>query len=109
MEYYFISLIPKNHNPHRLSDYHPICLIGNIYRIISKLLVDILKGGHGQASFEEPVSFIPNRGLFDGVLVLNVLVDFAKINRKCLFLFKVYFKKHLTQFLRSVSYMFLEG
>lgn len=39
----FISLIPKNHNPQILNDYHPICLIGSIYRIISKLLVDRLK------------------------------------------------------------------
>lgn len=39
------------------------------------------------------MKFIPNKGLFDGVLVLNELIDLAKRNRKCPFLFKVDFEK----------------
>ncbi|XP_058776733.1 uncharacterized protein LOC131651072 [Vicia villosa] len=43
--------------------------------------------------FVNQSAFVPNRGLQDGVLVLNEVVDYAKRNNKELFLFKVNFKK----------------
>lgn len=72
-----ITLIPKNHNPQDLNDYLRIYLIGIIYRIISKLLVERLKGVIGKLVYLNQSTFIPKRDLFDGVLVLNELVDFA--------------------------------
>lgn len=86
-----IALIPKNHNPQGLNDYLRIYLIGIIYRIISKLLVERLKGIIGKLVYLNQSTFIPKRDLFDGVLVLNELVDFALWNMKDLFMFKVDF------------------
>lgn len=37
--------------------------------------------------------FIPNRSMLDGVVLLNELVDFARINKKYMFVFKVHFTK----------------
>lgn len=39
----FLTLIPKTSNPLRLDDYRPICLVGCVYKTISKLLALILK------------------------------------------------------------------
>jgi len=40
---YFISLIPKVHNPQSLDEYRPILLVGSVYRINSKILAKRLK------------------------------------------------------------------
>ncbi|XP_058776651.1 uncharacterized protein LOC131650971 [Vicia villosa] len=89
----FIALIPKCLNPQSLTDYRPICLISSVYRIISKLLATRLKGVVDKLVSLHQSAFVPNRGLQDGVLVLNEVVDYAKRNKKELFLFKVDFEK----------------
>lgn len=89
----FISLIPKNHNPQAFNEYSPICLIGCIYRIILKLLAKRLNGVMDKLVSLNQSTFIPKWCLFDRVLVLNEFFDFARRNRKGLFLFKVDFKK----------------
>jgi len=38
----FISLIPKVDNPQRLNDFHPISLVGSMYKILAKLLANRL-------------------------------------------------------------------
>lgn len=38
---YFVALIPKVKNPHNLSEFRPISLLGSRYKIISKLLAKI--------------------------------------------------------------------
>lgn len=48
-------------------------------------------------------TFVSKKGLLDRVLVLNELVDFARRNKKGLFLFKVDFKKEFD----SVSWEYL--
>lgn len=42
---------------------------------------------------ESQSAFIPNRRMFDGVLVINELLDFAKRKTKTCMLFKVNFEK----------------
>lgn len=39
----FMGLIPKEKNPQALNEYRPISLTGYLYKILSKLLVGILK------------------------------------------------------------------
>lgn len=53
----------------------------------------VLKGVLDKLVSTNQSSFIPNRGLFDIVLVLNELIDFAQRNIKGLFLFKLDLKK----------------
>lgn len=39
----FIALIPKVVNPQSLTEFIPICLLGNLYKLISKLLAAKIK------------------------------------------------------------------
>lgn len=43
--------------------------------------------------FANQYAFVPNRGLFDGVMVINDVVDYDMRNKKSIFLFKFSFKK----------------
>jgi len=40
----FITLVPKQENPFSLNDYRPISLVGCMYKILSKILANRLKG-----------------------------------------------------------------
>jgi hypothetical protein len=39
---YFITLIPKVLNPHELKDFHPISLLGSLYKLLAKVLANRL-------------------------------------------------------------------
>lgn len=56
-------------------------------------MVERLEGMFNKLVLDNQSVFVPNTGLFDGVLVLNEVVGFARRNKKVLFLFKVDFEK----------------
>jgi hypothetical protein len=100
----FLTLIPKKDHPQELVDYRPICLIGSMYKILSKLLANRLKRVMGKLISKCQSAFLPNRQILDGVVVLNELIDLAKRRKdKCL-LFKVDFERAYD----TVSWQFLE-
>ncbi|GAU47110.1 hypothetical protein TSUD_403430 [Trifolium subterraneum] len=89
----FLALIPKKDHPQVLSDYRPICLVSSLYKILSKVLAARLKNVMGKLISEVQSTFLPNRQILDGVLVVNELLDLAKRRKdKCLF-FKVDFER----------------
>ncbi|CAJ2631177.1 unnamed protein product [Trifolium pratense] len=89
----FLALIPKKDNPQTLYDYRPICLVGSLYKIISKVLATRLKKVLGNLISKCQSAFLPNRQILDGVLVVNELIDLAKRKKdKCLLL-KVDFER----------------
>lgn len=57
-------------------------------------MVGRLKDVIGKLIFDSHSSFFPKKGILDGILVLNEVVEFARRNSKRLFLFKVDFKKY---------------
>lgn len=81
----------------------PICLIGNLYRIVSKILAGRLKNVTRRIIFRKQSDFIPNCNMLNMVLVINELVDFVRRNKKHLFLFKVDFERAFN----SVSWDYL--
>lgn len=89
----FITLISKNHNSQGLNEYCPIYLIESVYRIVSKLLAERQKNVIGKLVSINRSTFIPNRSMLDGVVVVNELVNFARRNKKNMFIFKVNFVK----------------
>lgn len=91
----FIILTLKKTNPLDLNGYHPICLIGSIYKIISKLLAGRVKKVIGWLISINQLAFISNRNMMNGVVLVNDLVNFSRRNKKSLFLFKVDFEEHL--------------
>nr|KYP50529.1 Putative ribonuclease H protein At1g65750 family [Cajanus cajan] len=86
---YFVALIPKSKSPQGLEDFRPISLLGCLYKIISKVLANRMKGVLDDIINEQQLGFVPGRNLFDSVLVANEVVDYVKKN----FVLKVDFKK----------------
>ncbi|XP_058733064.1 uncharacterized protein LOC131604651 [Vicia villosa] len=89
----FLTLVPKASNPLGLEEYRPICLVGCIYKVISKLLACRLKKVLNPIISNRQSAFVPGRQLLDGVLVANEVVDFAQKEGKHCLLFKVDFEK----------------
>ncbi|XP_058742110.1 uncharacterized protein LOC131614557 [Vicia villosa] len=73
----FLAFIPKVVCPQRIDEFRPICLIGYLYRLISKLLAARLKVVMGKLISKSQSAFIEGRQLFDGVLVLNERMGFG--------------------------------
>ncbi|PNY11621.1 cysteine-rich receptor-like protein kinase, partial [Trifolium pratense] len=101
----FLALIPKKDHPQQLSDYRPICLIGMLYKILSKLLAARLKNVMGKLISTCQSAFIPGRQILDGVLVLNEVIDLAKRRKDCCLLFKVDFERAYD----TISWNYLES
>lgn len=92
-----MALVPKIKNPHKLSEYWPISLLGCLYKIISKLLVTKLKRALESLISCNQSTFVPNRNILDRAVVINEVVDYAtkkekKKKKKCLIL-KVDFER----------------
>lgn len=74
----FLALIPKKDHLQILRESRPICLIGGIYKILTKVLAKRLKGvliGLGSSCQS---AFLPARRIQNEVLVVNELFDLAK-------------------------------
>jgi exonuclease III len=101
---YFITLIPKVSNPHSISEFRPISLLGSLYKLFAKVLAVRLGKVMDSIISKSQSAFIKGRFLADGVVVLNEIVDYAKrSNKECLIL-KVDFEKAYD----SVSWDFLD-
>lgn len=100
----FLALIPKMVHPHSLKDYRPSCLIGCLYKILTKVLASRLKQILPKVISTGQSAFLPGRQIFDGVAVVNEVVDLAKRRRDECLLFKVDFEKSYD----SISWSFLE-
>jgi hypothetical protein len=100
----FFTLIPKKDHPQDLFDYRPICLIGSLYKILSKILANRLKKVLGKLISSCQSAFLPQRQILDGLLVLNEVIDLAKRRKDNCPLFKVDFERAYD----TVSWGFLE-
>jgi hypothetical protein len=91
---YFITLIPKTLNPYQISDFHPIFLSGSLYKVkcLRRGLVMVMKSIISQ----NQSAFIKGRFLYDGVLVVNEVVDLAKRSKRVSFL-NWTLRKHMTR------------
>ncbi|KAK2411185.1 hypothetical protein QL285_046487 [Trifolium repens] len=100
----FLTLIPKKDHPLDLFDYRPICLIGSIYKVLSKVLANRLKRVMGKLISNFQSAFLPKRQILDGVVVLNEIIDLAKRRKDVCMLFKVDFERAYD----TVNWRFLE-
>ncbi|MCH87539.1 LINE-1 reverse transcriptase like, partial [Trifolium medium] len=89
----FLTPIPKKDHPQDLFDYRPICLIGSLYKILSKLLANRLKRVLEKLISNCQSAFLPQRQIFYGVVVLNEIIDLAKRRKDDCLLFKGDFER----------------
>ncbi|XP_045791608.1 uncharacterized protein LOC123886325 [Trifolium pratense] len=101
----FLTLIPNKDHPQDLFYYCHICLIGSLYKILSKILANRLKKVLGNLISMCQSAFLPQRQILDGVVVLNEIIDLTKRRKDSCLLFKVDFEREYD----IVSWGFLEG
>nr|GEX34076.1 RNA-directed DNA polymerase, eukaryota, reverse transcriptase zinc-binding domain protein [Tanacetum cinerariifolium] len=100
----FFTLIPKVNNPTCITDFHPISLIGIHYKIIAKILTNRLAKVIDKIINKEQSTFIVGRPILDGPLILTEIIEWYKIRKKKLLIFKVDFEKAFD----SISWKFLD-
>ncbi|GLU08685.1 hypothetical protein SLE2022_255820 [Rubroshorea leprosula] len=89
----FIVLIPKIENPIDLKDFKPISLISSLYKILTKVLANRLQTVMADLINENQSAFVGGRQIFDGILVLNEVVDAVRKSKQESFILKVDFKE----------------
>ncbi|KAH9735301.1 polyubiquitin 3 [Citrus sinensis] len=65
----YIALIPKVHNPRKVTEFRPISLCNVIYRIVAKVLANRLKQVMDKIISPNQSAFIPNRLITDNVII----------------------------------------
>jgi len=98
----FIALLPKVQEPQLLNDYRPISLIGCVYKIVAKLLVNQLKV-MPLIIDERQSAFIEGKHMLRSTVIANEVVEEARRGHKSCIVFKVDYEKAYD----SVSWNFL--
>jgi len=89
----FIALVPKVKDPSSLEQYRPISLVGAIYKVIAKVLVDRIKKVLNFVVDESQSAFLKGRGILDSVLVANEVVEDLRRRGRSGLCLKVDFEK----------------
>ena len=89
----YICLIPKKINSSKVKDFRPISLVTSLYKIISKVLSNRLKGVLEETIAETQGAFVAGRQILDVILVANEIVEEYRRKGKTGFVFKIDFEK----------------
>ncbi|GJU89583.1 RNA-directed DNA polymerase, eukaryota, reverse transcriptase zinc-binding domain protein [Tanacetum coccineum] len=100
-----ISLVSKMQNPNKVSDFRPIACCNVIYKCISKIVTNKIKGVIGKLVNESQSAFIAGRQITDNILLAQEL--FKGYNRKLKFK-RVAFKIDLEKAYDTIDWRFLK-
>nr|GEX07715.1 RNA-directed DNA polymerase, eukaryota, reverse transcriptase zinc-binding domain protein [Tanacetum cinerariifolium] len=82
----FFTLIPKVNNPTCIMDFRLISLIGIHYKIIAKILANRLAKVIDKIISKEQSTFIADRQILDGPLILTEIIESCLISSRALIL-----------------------
>ena len=71
----FLSLIPKKINALNIKDFRPISLVGNVYKLLSKVLANRLRRVIDNLISESQNSFVGGKQILDSVFIANKCLD----------------------------------
>ena len=71
----FLTLIPKKCNAVNIKDFCPISLVGNVYKLLSKVLANRLKAVLDNLISETQNSYVSGRQILDSMLIANKCLD----------------------------------
>lgn len=100
-----LTLIPKNNHAAEVGDYRPIACCNTVYKIISKVLCDRLRGVLPSIIVKNQSAFVEGRSIVQNILICQDLVKLynrKKSTSSCLI--KIYLKKAYD----SVEWGFME-
>nr|GEX71961.1 hypothetical protein [Tanacetum cinerariifolium] len=100
-----IALVPKSQTPRKVSDFRPISCCNVLYKVISKIIANRIKGCLGIIVDECQNAFIPSRQITDNMLLTHELMRNYHRNRGPS---KVAFKIDIHKAYDSVEWEFME-
>jgi len=91
----FITLIPKESAPESLSDFRPISLCNFVYKMISKIITNMLRGKLGEFISQEQFGFLKDRVITDAIGTVQECIHSEKSHKKAGLFLKLGIKKVL--------------
>jgi hypothetical protein len=77
-----ITLIPKANIHTTMKDHRPIALCNVLYKLISKVLVDGLKGVLPKCIYDNQYAFVSGRSILDNAMVTIEVIHYMKIKTR---------------------------
>ena len=72
---FFLVLIPKKGRAEDLKDFKSITVVGNLYKLLAKLLANRLKMVAGKIVSKSQNAFVERRQILDASLISNEAID----------------------------------